>query len=424
MAKPFILCVDDEKIILNSLNKQLTRQFSDIYELEFAESGEEGLEIIEELTKDGDSFAMIISDMIMPGMNGDEFLVQVHQRYPTPMKILLTGQAALDSAINTINNANLFSFIVKPWDEQDLLLTIEKGLQQYNLIQLLKKQVETFRKFVPQQFLECLALDDFEDIGAKQAKKILLSVLFSDIRQFTALSETMTPEEDFQFLNSYFSFMGEQIQKSGGFIDKFLGDGIMALFPKNATDAVEAGVAMRHKLSDYNRHRTNNGEPPIEIGIGINTGDAILGIVGAEDRVDSTVVGDTVNLASRIEGLTKFYGIPLLISEYTYNALQNPEAHHTRFVDSVKVRGKSQSIVLYEVFDADPPHIKELKESSKEYYQKAWNAFHQKEFQEAEALFKDCLQHNPHDKLSQNYLERCQHILEEKEKDDWVRLSL
>lgn len=133
MAKPFILCVDDEKVILNSLNKQLTRQFSDVYELEFAESGEEGLEIIEELAEDGDSLAMVISDMLMPAMNGDEFLVKVHQRYPNPMKILLTGQAELDSAINGINNAHLFRVIVKPWEEQDLLLTLEKGLQQYNL---------------------------------------------------------------------------------------------------------------------------------------------------------------------------------------------------------------------------------------------------------------------------------------------------
>lgn len=133
MAKPFILCVDDEKIILNSLNKQLTRQFSDIYELEFAESGKEGLEIIEELTEDGDSLAMVISDMLMPAMDGDEFLAKVHQSYPNPMKILLTGQAELDSATNGINNAHLFRVIIKPWEEQDLLLTIEKGLQQYNL---------------------------------------------------------------------------------------------------------------------------------------------------------------------------------------------------------------------------------------------------------------------------------------------------
>ena len=131
--KDVILCIDDEQIILNSLSKQLIRKFGTRFEYEFAESGEEGLEIIEELEEEGKTIVMAISDQIMPGMYGDEFLTQFHQLYPKSIKILLTGQAALDSAMNAINKADLYRYLTKPWNEDDFLLTVVRGLQQYYL---------------------------------------------------------------------------------------------------------------------------------------------------------------------------------------------------------------------------------------------------------------------------------------------------
>jgi len=137
--KPVIFCVDDEKIVLNTLNSQLQGKFQDLYELGFAESGEEAIETINDLSKDGYEIIMVIADQIMPSMKGDELLVKVHQSYPKTIKILLTGQASLESAINAINSAHLFRYLTKPWPEEDFLLTVQKGLEEYSLIQSREK---------------------------------------------------------------------------------------------------------------------------------------------------------------------------------------------------------------------------------------------------------------------------------------------
>jgi two-component system sensor histidine kinase ChiS len=138
MKKPVIICVDDEQMILNSLNTQLRNEFGKQFIYEFAEGGEEALELIDELIEDGYEIIILISDQIMPGMTGDQLLVNVHQKYPRPIKILLTGQASLNSAINAINNAELYRYLSKPWDKEDFLLTIRKGVQQYRMLGDLK----------------------------------------------------------------------------------------------------------------------------------------------------------------------------------------------------------------------------------------------------------------------------------------------
>ncbi|MBE9563213.1 MAG: response regulator [Proteobacteria bacterium] len=134
MKKPVIICVDDEQIILNSLNVQLRNKFGKQFIYEFAEGGEEALELIDELVEDNYEIVMIISDQMMPGMTGDQLLVNVHKKHPKLVKILLTGQASLNSAINAINNADLYRYLNKPWDKEDFLLTIEKGIQQYYIL--------------------------------------------------------------------------------------------------------------------------------------------------------------------------------------------------------------------------------------------------------------------------------------------------
>lgn len=132
-VKPVIVCVDDEQIILNSLNKQLSRKFGHQYEFEFCESGEEALEVIDELMMQKHPVLMVISDQIMPGMSGDQLLIKLHEKYKKIIKILLTGQAAVESAINAVNKADLYRYLTKPWSEDDLLMTVERGLQQYYL---------------------------------------------------------------------------------------------------------------------------------------------------------------------------------------------------------------------------------------------------------------------------------------------------
>jgi two-component system sensor histidine kinase ChiS len=238
-----------------------------------------------------------------------------------------------------------------------------------------------------------------------------MSVLFSDIRDFTTLSEQMNPEDNFRFINSYLSRISPVIREHQGFIDKYIGDAIMALFSGGADNAVKAGIAMLNKLVEYNQHRTNSGYKPIHIGIGINTGLLMLGTVGEPNRMDGTVISDAVNLASRTEGLTKNYGVSLLITHQTFQRLQNPTDYAIRRIDEVKVKGKSDYVTIYEVFDADPPELKAAKLATLPTFTEAMSFYLHNDYAAAAERFTVCEQTCPKDTVVQIYLERCKGCL-------------
>ena len=266
---------------------------------------------------------------------------------------------------------------------------------------------DAYGRFVPHQFLNLLGYESIIDVNLGDQVQEEMSVLFADIRDFTTLSETMSPQENFNFINAYLSRMEPAITSNNGFIDKYIGDAIMALFSDFADDAVKAGIAMLNILTDYNEHRQSVGYIPIQIGIGINSGSLMLGTVGGQSRMDSTVISDAVNLASRIEGLTKDYGVPLLISQETLERLRNPADYAIRIVDKVQVKGKSQYVIVYEVFDADPPGILAAKLANLPVYTEAMLLCDRKEFREAGKLFEECLRTNPSDRVARIYLKRC-----------------
>ncbi len=266
---------------------------------------------------------------------------------------------------------------------------------------------QAYERFVPSQFLQLLNKESMIDVQLGDQVQKEMSILFSDIRNFTALSETMTPEDNFKFINAYLSRMSPDISNNQGFIDKYIGDAIMALFSGAADNAVKAGIAMLHRLAEYNQHRRNRGYVPIKIGIGINTGSLMLGTVGEQNRMDSTVISDAVNLASRVEGLTKNYGVSLLISHQTFSRLQQPDDYCIRTIDNVKVKGKSELVTVYEVFDADAPDSLEKKLSTKTRFEQGLFLYDRNRFEEAAECFRDCLQENPQDRVSQIYLARC-----------------
>ena len=266
---------------------------------------------------------------------------------------------------------------------------------------------DAYGRFVPHQFLNLLGYESIIDVNLGDQVQQEMSVLFADIRDFTTLSETMTPQENFNFINAYLSRMEPAITSNNGFIDKYIGDAIMALFSDFADDAVKAGIAMLNILTNYNEDRQRVGYIPIKIGIGINSGSLMLGTVGGKSRMDSTVISDAVNLASRIEGLTKEYSVPLLISHQTLERLRNPADYAIRVVDKVQVKGKSQYVVVYEVFDADPPEIKSAKLANLPVYTEAMLLCERKQFREAGKLFEECLRTNPSDQVARIYLKRC-----------------
>lgn len=285
-----------------------------------------------------------------------------------------------------------------------------------------------YSRFVPQQFLQLLGVTDIRTVKLGQQVERSMTILFSDIRDFTSLSESMSPQENFNFLNSYLIQMEPVIAAHGGIIDKYIGDAIMALFPNSPDDALRCSLAMLAKLDEYNAGRERADYRPIKIGIGINTGIVILGTVGGEGRMDGTVIGDAVNLASRLEHLTKEYEVPILISEYTLNSLENIKPWSLRFLDRTHVRGKHDNQSVYEVVDADPPALRVAKKNSLTTFQQALAHYHLGNFSAAHEHFSLCLAKVPDDSAARAYLLRCEAYAQMSDRtshvpDDATRIS-
>ncbi|MBK9519953.1 MAG: bacteriohemerythrin [Anaeromyxobacter sp.] len=266
-------------------------------------------------------------------------------------------------------------------------------------------------RFVPRQLLALLGAERLGDLALGDAVERKLTILFSDIRGFTALCEGMSPRDTFRFLNSFLGVMEPVVTRHHGFVDKYIGDAVMALFPGGADDAVAAGVGMLEALEDFNASRGREGRPRIGMGVGLNHGMVTLGTVGGAGRIEGTVVSDAVNLASRLEGLTKRYGAPLLVSEAALYALDGAAERTVRFLDRIRVKGKRQPQSVYEVFEADPPARRAAKLATLPWFEEAVACYHLREVGVAEPLLRRCLEAAPDDAAAALYLARCREYL-------------
>jgi two-component system sensor histidine kinase ChiS len=392
-----VLVVDDDRINLQIISNYLKRYN---YTIAQALSGQEAMAAIE----GGFMPDLILLDVVMPEMSGYEFCQKIRLQFPAdelPI-IMLTGRRQVSDLVEGLNlGAN--DYLTKPISKNELLARISTQLylSQLNL---------AYSRFVPRQFLQLLQKDSIIDVQLGDQVQKEMSVLFADIRNFTTLSEQMSLTENFKFINSYLSRMEPEILANHGFIDKYIGDALMALFSGSADDAVKAGIAMLETLKEYNQHRGNSGYAPIKIGIGINTGSLMLGTIGGKNRMDGTVISDAVNLASRLEGLTKEYTVPLLISHHTFWKLADANKYCIRLIDRVQVKGKTEWVTVSEVFDADPPEIRAGKLATLTLFMEAWLHYNQNHLTEAEEVFQECLRLNPGDQVSQVYLKRCQKL--------------
>lgn len=285
---------------------------------------------------------------------------------------------------------------------------------------------QAIKRFVPVQFLQELGKEGYSDIQLGDSTAKIMTVLFSDLRSFTQLSETLNPVQNFEFLNSYLKRMEPSIQNHGGFVDKYIGDAIMALFrdrenERSADAAVQTALALRRELVKFNQKRVEQGQAAIDSGIGINTGELMLGTVGSENRLDTTVIGDTVNLASRLEALTKYFGTPILLSDYTYHALSKPDDLPLRKIDLVRVPGKEKAIVIYELISQEDPALADRKLASLLNFYQAIDGYSQGRFNDALKIFRQILRFNPGDKVVDQYRVRCEYYLEHPPQQDWDR---
>lgn len=264
----------------------------------------------------------------------------------------------------------------------------------------------SIERFVPHAFLAIVGKRSIVDVQLGDNSRRNMTVMFADIRSFTALSERMTPDENFAFINTYLERMGPVIRDNGGFIDKYIGDGIMALFER-ADDALHAGIGMLAALEEFNAGRREAGLAPIAIGIGINSGMLMMGTIGEKHRMDGTVISDAVNLSARVEDLTKIYGVRLLISQDTVDQLSDPRSWDIRPIDVVVVKGRTRPVTIYEVFERDPADLRDIKKRTRDLLQAGVEALARHDAIAARRHFERCLERVPGDVAASNLVRKC-----------------
>ena len=217
----------------------------------------------------------------------------------------------------------------------------------------LRRTADAFERFVPRKFLQVIAPQGIENIVVGTGASRRIAVLFTDLRGFTSISEDLSPLDVFRLLNDYLARMGGAIDSAGGFVDKYIGDAIMALFDNEHTDNVlDAVVGMRRALVGFNAERRALGHAPIESGIGVHGGEVVMGTIGFASKIESTVIGDAVNVASRVESMTKEHGVHVLITGDVIARVRDRSRYKLRVVaQGVPVRGRDEPIDLYTLDD-------------------------------------------------------------------------
>ncbi|MEL6166704.1 MAG: adenylate/guanylate cyclase domain-containing protein, partial [Cyanobacteria bacterium J06628_3] len=270
----------------------------------------------------------------------------------------------------------------------------------------LSQTSKSYGRFVPHEYLKFLSKESIIDVELGDHVSKEMAVMFSDIRSFTTLSESMTPQENFDFVNNYLRLVSPEIRNNTGFIVKYLGDGMMAVFPKGADDAVAAGIGKLKKVEQQNIQRLENGQKPIKVGIGVHFGHMMVGMVGETARMQGDAFSDNVNLTARLESLTKFYGVSLVISEQALEHLTNPEQYQIRFLDRVIVKGRSEPIAIYEILDGELPEIRDLKLQTLADFENGLENYRCGDCEKAKQYFEKVLAVNKQDKAAALYLER------------------
>ncbi|MGD1849045.1 MAG: CHASE2 domain-containing protein [Cyanophyceae cyanobacterium] len=425
-----ILIVDDEPVNLRVLENFLRFEG---YSVTVAASGQEALKVLNALAQPID---LVLLDIMMPNLSGYDVCKKIREtRLAAQLPvIMLTAKDRLDDLIMGFKcGAN--DYLTKPFIRDELLMRINTHIH-------LSKISSAYQRFVPHAYLEFLDKESILDVKLGDHVDREMAIMFSDIRGFTSMAEGMTSREGFEFINRYLQLVSPILRSHGGIIMKYLGDGVMTVFPNGPQGAISAAIAQlkavrkRRRKASLKQSNTpitspasnsifgdgksgsengdfSRGDAIIRIGIAIHCGPTMMGIIGEKDRMQGDALSDNVNLAARLEGLTKVYGASLLVSEETVNWLGHDHPFHLRFLGAAIVKGKRNVTGLYEVFDGDSPNEFDLKVSTHDAFEKAVRDYSAGQLAESRKGFSEVLDINPGDSCALYYLER----LEEAERE-------
>ena len=279
---------------------------------------------------------------------------------------------------------------------------------------------EATKKFVPLEFIRALGKESLLDIKLGDQVGKIVTVLFTDIRDFTTISEQMTPEENFRFVSSFNERLGPIIRLHNGFINQYLGDSIMALFPEDPEDALNAAIEMQHAIHGFNVERNAEGLPPIKAGIGLHTGPLIMGITGDEYRLDAATISDTVNTSSRIESLTKYYKSPLLLSGETWRMIAVQDKYHVRNLGKVQLKGKNNLLSIIECINGYPEGELQKKLKTLPYFNQAMEYYIDQRFEKAIGEFQEIMTIDPDDYSADYFNKSAQKLLRNGVPENWT----
>lgn len=451
------LVVDDSRTVRVRVRKLLEAADGASFDVLEASDGGEALKLLEKIALDRLP-DVILLDRNMPHVSGDACIRilksdPVWQNIPV---IFLTAQADKAEVVNGLSLLGCDDYLPKPFDSGEMLARVkalvrakkaedenraltrnlEKALEAQRKayaelktakIQLAETQAvavmtRVFEKFVPKQFLERIAFEGLENVRPGNVQASRITTLFSDLRSFTTISEGLTPQELFNFLNDYLAQMQGPIDQYGGFVDKFIGDAIMALFdadgPAQAEAAVKSAIGMQLRLVEWNAERKGPPHQPVACGVGIHTGDVMLGTLGSTTRIDSTVIGDAVNLASRLEGLTKHYGARIIVSEDTWAQLDKA-VFEARELDFVSVKGRHAPVGIYEIYQDLQGEALERARRLAEKFAAGLVLYRKRSWRDAREAFQACLETANGDVASSMFIDRCNYYAEAPPPADW-----
>ena len=340
-----VLIIDDEPENLFALEKILSAE----YKVFATTSPDEALEFVR-----NERIDVILTDQRMPEKLGTELLKDVKDENDDNVRMILTGYTDVKDLIDCINAGLIYRYLVKPWNSEEIKGVVRQAVDVIS-------QRRTMNRMLPTQVVNRLYPDGMQSVQEGYGKEVECAIMFLDIRGFTTLAESMKGEDAFQLLTSFIRTVGPIVTENHGFIDKYLGDGLLAIFDREESfsgDVVKCIVEITEAIEQYNTENRSSPAPefregeesrePLKYGVGVSYGHVILGTVGFRDRIDFTVLGDAVNTAARIEGLTKELGAGVLVHS---KILEKAGMEHVprRAIGDIPLRGKKGLTPLTEI---------------------------------------------------------------------------
>nr|WP_243735003.1 adenylate/guanylate cyclase domain-containing protein [Paenibacillus turpanensis] len=286
-------------------------------------------------------------------------------------------------------------------------------------INKLEKLSQAYYRFVPQQVLQLLGKKTILDVQLGDQVEDTMCTMVCNIRNFYLLSKQLSPEQNFNFVNSFLKRFGPYVREHQGIVNNYLGPGFLALFPEQGDGALTACIEIRRELSSYNQHRGNSGYEPVDLGIGLHKGPLRLGIIGEEQRLENNIISEHVNLSATLERLSAPLGACILITESVIQSLTHPAAFQYRSLGMIWSEGLLEPLQLYDVYQGDPETIRSLKEATKMQFEKAVMLYQRGRFFDAREAFLSVIKQNRQDKAAQLYFYVCDQYFQSGTSTEW-----